>query len=144
MNFRISAHQRLNSVPNFQCLTLDDLYAGSLDDPIWVINGSEVSIGQLGEIWVTIPKLDSHRKDALFLRQTWLAQNVTDQVRREQLLASEDFRSSVDKGLILLVTSDYAQDLNSSDAALKEMDRLNAIPAFIRAARAEYEANNKG
>jgi hypothetical protein len=116
-------------------LSISELEQGDARAPIWAINGSANSkVGMTGEIHVGIPKLNGTKVDALYLAQTWLPQCLTDQIPRGQLLESSEFRNAVVSGLIILVTPEYAEDLNSQEGAAEERQSLNARERQIREA----------
>lgn len=105
--------------------TVSELEQGDANSPIWAINGSAQSdVGSAGEVHVGIPKVNGTRIDALYMPQTWLAQCLTDQIPRAQLMASSEFRNAVNTKLLILVTPEYAAQINSQEGSDQERETL--------------------
>lgn len=101
---------------------------------IWAVNNSKLSnLGQLGEIFAAIPKLRGHGFDNLRVPQTWLPCELTDQIPRDQLLASTEFRRLVNKRLVILIDARTAEKLNSQAGAERERRTLAAKEDNLRA-----------
>lgn len=117
-------------------LSISNLEQGDSKSPIWAINGAATSeIGQPGEIHVGIPKINGASKvDDLYLPQTWLPINLTDQIPRAQLLAASEFRNAVLNKLIVLVTEEFAAEVLAQDGAEEEQARLDQQRRAIREA----------
>lgn len=112
-----------------QLMTISELEKEGRNSPkpIYVLNSStESAVKANGDIYLSIPKRNGADKDPLRIRQTWLPQNITDVVTRQQLLASSEFRALVQKKLIVIISVRDAERILSQDDAQIERDRLEA------------------
>lgn len=118
-------------------ITITDLERGNPKDPIWVLNTSAASEAeQSGEIHIGIPKQNGSKIDPLFIPQTWLPQELTLQIPRNQLLESSEFRQAINKQLLTLIDEASAQEILSQEGAEEEQSRLRELRRHIRAAGA--------
>ena len=118
-------------------IEISDLEGKHANEPIWVLNSSANSdAGQAGEIHIGIPKQNGTKIDPLFIPQTWLPVEVTKQIPREQLLASSEFRQSINKGLLTLIDAASAKEILAQDGAKEETVRLDELRRHIRQAGA--------
>ncbi len=114
-------------------VSISTLEQGDPRAPIWALNGAADSdIGQPGEVHVGIPKINGTKVDDLYLPQTWLPINLTDQIPRAQLLAASEFRNSVTNKLIVLITNQYAEAIMAQDGATEERARLDQMRRAVR------------
>lgn len=126
-------------------LTVSEIEQGEVNTPIWAINGSAQSeVGMAGEVHVGIPKLSGAKIDPMTLPQTWLAQCLTDQIPRAQLLASSEFRNAVNSGLVVLVTPAYAETINTQEGAAEEQEALTQRKRQIKEATAARSITQSG
>lgn len=126
-------------------LTIRDLEGRDPNEPIWALNGSAQSeAGQAGDVHVGIPKTNGTKVDALYLPQTFLPQNLTDQIPRAQLLASSEFRNAVNTRLLILITDEYATQILNEDGASEERDRLSRLRRQVREATAARSITQGG
>jgi hypothetical protein len=109
-------------------VTIEELEADEKQSaPIWALNSSaESRIRTAGEVHIGIPKTNGTKVDSLYLERTWLPVNLTEQIPREQLLKSSEFRNAIRAKLIKLITPEYAQLLNDQEGAQEERDRIEA------------------
>ena len=113
--------------------------------PVYVLNtAADTPVGSSGELFIGIPKLSGTRVDNLSIPQTWLPVAVTDQIPKQQLLASSEFRNAVNSGLITLITQEYADAILVQDGADEEKERLaaykRAVADALKASRLTDEA----
>lgn len=116
-------------------ITIRDLLGEGVNAPVgvWAMNSSGNSeLGLVGEVLLQIPKLNGSKSDPLKIDQTWLAQDLTRQIPRAQLLESSEFRHAVEKGLVTLVSEDTAKRINNREGAEAERRRLVATRQQIR------------
>jgi hypothetical protein len=126
-------------------LTISELEQGGATDPIWALNGSAQSdVGTAGEVHIGIPKINGTRIDALYLPQTWLAQCLTDQIPRAQLLASSELRNAVNSKLLIIVTPEYAARINAQEGAEEERDKLSERRRQVKEATAARSIAQSG
>ena len=126
-------------------LTISALEQGEQSKPIWALNGSaESEVGQPGEVHVGIPKINGSKIDDLHLPQTWLPTNLTDQIPRNQLLASSEFRNAVNNRVITLISEDFAADILAQDGVEEERDRLMDMKRAVREATAARSIQQSG
>lgn len=118
-------------------IEISDLEGRNSNEPIWVLNTSVSSdAGQAGEIHIGIPKQNGTKIDPLFVPQTWLPIEVTKQIPREQLLASSEFRQSINKNLLALIAPESALKILEQEGAKEELTRLDELRRHIRQAGA--------
>lgn len=127
-------------------LTISDLEQQEGNHPIWSLNGSSQSeIGQAGDVHVGIPKINGSGKlDSLYLPQTFLPLNITEQIPRAQLMASSEFRTAVNSRLLILITPEYAEELLQSDGVEDEKERLLQLRRQVREATAARSITQSG
>lgn len=99
---------------------LDKLRNGS----IYVQNNTRNEIE--GVVLITIPKLNGNGSDMVKIPKTFIPIDVTEQVDREQILRSADFRGAVSREFIKLLSPEYATLLLEQDEAKEEKKRLIA------------------
>lgn len=103
--------------------------------PIWALNNIHKShVGSEGDFIIGLPRLNGSGVDVISLDRTWLPTDLTAQVPRAQLLQSSEFRASVTKGYIVLLTHDSATKILQSTGADDEARRLEASREYIRTA----------
>lgn len=109
-------------------LTINELLAQGPTDPVYVINSSaksEYTRGQRGEVLLVIPQIHGNGDPTKHtVRQTWLAEDLTNFVPRAALLQSTEFRRAVNMGLIQPITVEYAQYLEQRPGYNEEVRRL--------------------
>ena len=126
-------------------LTVSELEAQEGSPAIWALNGSAGSeVGQAGDVHVGIPKINGTKVDALYLPQTFLPFCLTEQIPRNQLLASSEFRNSVNTNLLVLITEEYAQTILQEDGVEEERDRLMQLKRQVREATAARSITQSG
>ena len=126
--------------------SISELEQGDQTKPIWALNGSAKSeVGQPGEVHVGIPKVNGSGKiDDLYLPQTWIPVNLTDQIPRVQLLAASEFRNAVNNNLIILITPEFAKEILNTDGVKEERERLLANRRAVREATAARTIQQSG
>ena len=126
-------------------MTVSELEAEDQKLPIWALNGSADSeIGQAGEVHVGIPKINGSKIDPLYIPQTFLPQNLTDQIPRAQLLASSEFRNAVNNRLLSLITPEFAAAMMEEDGVEEERQRLNDMKRHVKEATAARSITQSG
>lgn len=114
-------------------MKIRDLESEDQNKPIWGLNGSADSeIGVPGDVHVGVPKLSGNKHDNLYIPQTWLPICLTDQIPRAQLLASSEFRNSVNNKLIVLVSEAQAKASLQQEGADEEQARLDQSRRAVR------------
>lgn len=105
-------------------LTLQDALKQSKTDNLWVINNSANSELRLsGEI--IIPIVDqSGRSSPINIQRTWLPVNLIEEMDRDTILASFEFRKHLRNKLIRIITDEYAEQLLADPMAEVERNRL--------------------
>ena len=95
--------------------------------PVWVMNTSERS-GDAAQILISVPKVNGTGVDVVRIPRTFIPIDLTMQVPRAQLLNSAEFRKTLQKGLINLVSEPYAKALLSTSDGKAEQRRIeNAL-----------------
>jgi hypothetical protein len=126
-------------------LTISDLEQGDQQHPIWALNGSsESEINQPGEVHVGIPKINGSKIDDLHLPQTWLPTCLTDQIPRPQLLASSEFRNAVNNRLVVLISTEFAKEIQDQDGVTEERERLMEMRRNVRESTASRSIAQSG
>jgi hypothetical protein len=117
---------------------LEESTAGS----VFAVNNSPRS--HRGDILFSTPKMHGNGIDAVRVVKTWIPQDLTEQVTKQQLLNSSEFRKTVSKGLIRLINPEYADVVLASDDARAEQQRIaNARSASQNIMRAANLTSSK-
>lgn len=103
-------------------LSIQELEAQGEKGSVYVINTSPR--GSRGDVLFSAPKKNGNGSDVVRITKTWIPQDLTDQVTKAQLLESSEFRKTVRKGLIKLVTADYAELILTQSDAQEEAQRI--------------------
>jgi hypothetical protein len=103
--------------------TIEELENSTIG-PIYVLN--ETAGETEGRIIINIPKTNGNGNDLLRIAKTFIPIDVSMQVQRMQVLGSSEFRKAVNKGLIKLVSKEYAQLLLDQPDAKEEAKRVIA------------------
>ena len=85
-------------------------------------------------------------EDIVKVIKTFIPQDLTTQIPKDQLLRSAQFRACVAKGLIKLLTPEYAEKLLSTEDAQEEQSRIFALQSAantILAASAATAVNSE-
>lgn len=90
--------------------------------PIWVLNNTRDALE--GKVVVSIPKKNGNGSDVLRVARSFIPFDLTMQVGRAQILDSSDFRQTVGKKLLKLITPEYAAVLLNTEEAKEEQTRL--------------------
>lgn len=98
--------------------------------PVYVINNTEDKLE--GNVVVNVPKRNGNGYDLIRIPKTFIPIDLTMQAARDQLLSASEFRKTVAKGLIRLVTPEYAALLLRSEDAKQEQQRLQNETAQSR------------
>jgi hypothetical protein len=91
---------------------------------VYVLNSTEGTLE--GNIVISIPKMNGNGQDLIRVPKTFIPIDVSQQASRQQLISSSEFRKTVGKGLIKLVTPEYAELLLAEPEAKEEQKRLVA------------------
>jgi hypothetical protein len=88
--------------------------------------------GQRGDILFSAPKLRGVGTDVVRVIKTWIPQDLTNIVTKEQLLQSSEFRQTVTKGYLKILTKDYASQVLEHSDAKQERDRIENVRRATR------------
>jgi hypothetical protein len=103
-------------------LTLNELEESDVG-PVWVLNTTE---GQRrAQVVIEIPNENGNGHTQVFIPMSWIPINLTDQVRRGQLLRGQNFRSAVAKKLIRLIRAEEAEKMLQQPGAAEEQQRIS-------------------
>lgn len=113
-------------------LTLREL-ENSTDKSIYIVNTSPKELR--GEILFDVPKRNGQGADLVKIAKTWIPQDLCEQLPRDQILESANFRGTLNKGLIKLVAPEYAEEVLAGEDAQQEVSRIrnqrNAANAIL-------------
>jgi hypothetical protein len=90
--------------------------------PVYVINATSGELG--GNLLFSVPKLNGNGHDLIRVPKTFIPIDLSMQVSRQQLVASSEFRSTVNKGLIKIASREYAKALLESEDGQAEQTRI--------------------
>lgn len=90
--------------------------------PVYVINATQKELA--GNLLITIQKLTGNGSDLVRIPQTFVPIDLAMQVSKRQLLASSEFRSSINKGFLKLPSAEYAKMLLESETGKEESRRI--------------------
>jgi len=127
-------------------ISIQDLLKEGVTAPtgVWAINSAQQSELQLqGDLYLQVPKLNGSRMDPLKIEQTWLAQDLTRKIPRQQLLESSEFRNMIEKELVTLVPEEVATRINRKPGADLERKRLQMQRMQPRELEAARRASSK-
>lgn len=104
--------------------------------PLWVLNTSaSLDTGNSfsgGDVFVTV--MLGNQARVAQVPFTWLPTLLTDQFPRKEIINSPNFMEAVTKGLVKLITPEYAEILSSKDGAADERQRLQEQQNAVRLA----------
>lgn len=132
-----------------QRLTIDEIMKQDQNAPIWCINNTPQTMNsRAGDLIIMVPKTHGNgTPDKVLIPRTWLPYNLIHQVPRNQLLQSTEFLRALNEGLIIAISPEYAQYLETKEGASEERARLSQYQERIRAAVShtftEDESNKK-
>ena len=101
------------------------------DSSVFVVNASPRT--HRGDILFQVSRPNGDGADIVRVHKTWIPQDLADQIPREQLMASANFRQTVSKGLIELIHPDYAEGVLKSEDAKEELGRLRNMMSAANA-----------
>lgn len=129
-----------------QTLNIADLEAGNLSEPIWALNTSATSrVKKGGEVHIPIPKLNgSGQPDDLHLKLTWLPICITEKIPRNQLMQATELRTAFNNGLITFISAETAADINKTEGAEEERERLAEEERHVTEATAARSIQDSG
>lgn len=124
-----------------RAITINDLEATSTG-PVWVLNTSGPSTGGRGNIALLL-KVNGEPL-SIGVPVTWIPINLTEQVAKEHLVQSAEFRRALYRGQLRLIGEDEARTMLSESGATEEASRcsrfnLNGRPMAERAAPEEAD-----
>ena len=90
--------------------------------PVYVINATSGELG--GNLLFSVPKLNGNGSDLIRVPKTFIPVDLAMQVSRAQLVASSEFRTTVNKGLIKIANPQYARALLDSEDGKAEQLRI--------------------
>ncbi len=127
----------------FQNISIRDLEQSQYGS-VWIINSAMQSEYEFeGELLINIPTAQG-KPDLMKVPQSWLPYEVTAQFPKSRILESSEFRSSLGKGVITLISEEQAAQLGKIDGAKEERQRLRALAQHVRqsgATRSISDAN---
>lgn len=89
--------------------------------PVWAINTTK---GKLrGQLVISVPASGGKASEVV-LPLTWIPINLTGQTSRKYLLASNNFRNSVSRGLLRLVSEEEAQHVLAQSGGAEEQEKV--------------------
>lgn len=97
---------------------------------VFVVNTTKKD--KRGQVIFSVPKVNGVGDDAVTIPATWIPIELTEQVSKNQLFASSDFRKAVSRGLISLVDHKWATDVLKSREATEELERLQNQQEYHR------------
>jgi len=101
--------------------------------PIWGINTADQSeIQTMAEVIISVPSRNGQDPDILRIAQTWLPQELTQNIQRNRLISSSQFRKAVSNRLIGLIDEETAERMMRQSGAKEEQLRLRAKMAHVR------------
>ncbi|QRE00089.1 hypothetical protein [Burkholderia phage BCSR5] len=100
----------------------------------WVLNTTDSSdVGYSGDVLFDVPKLNGNADaDHILVEQTWLPQDLTEWVPKNQLLQASELRRCVRKGLISIISEADAIRIMQRPGAKEERQRIRAAKRFIQ------------
>jgi len=102
--------------------------------PIYVLNNTENSIGQGGDVFITVNQNGQNR--SLQVPHTWLPIEVTKMIPRKYILDSSYFLEALGKELVVAIPAEDALKLLAQPAAVRELSRLKQAEEAVKAATA--------
>lgn len=108
---------------------------------VFVLNRS--TNDEPGRIVLSIPKLNGNGQDLVRIPHTFVAIDLTEQIPKNQLMQSSDFRKTVNSGLLDLVTEEYAELLLGTPEGKAEVRRLQNEAQMHRTANANAGVVNR-
>lgn len=114
-------------------MTVEEV-ASSSSPSVWVINTSETisSEGDKSDVFIYV--LHNTQSISLFIPKSWLPTNLTTRLPKKTLLDSANFLDALYKGLVTIITPEYAKELESKSGADTERKRLRELDDKLRAA----------
>lgn len=106
----------------------------SISPSVWVINTSENISTEGDKADVFIYVMHNNQSLSVFIPKSWLPVNLATRLPKKVLLDSANFLDALYKGLIALITPEYAQELESRPGAETERRRLRELDAKLREA----------
>lgn len=106
-------------------LSLNELQEQPSSASIWVINTSSSSIQQAGDILISIPNPNGRGSNIVTVPKTWLPVDITKEIPRSHLIDSFEFRQSLQKEHIAIISENYAKKLLHDPSAKDELKRLS-------------------
>lgn len=103
--------------------TLAELEQKSIG-PVWVMNTAEKT-GDAAQILISVPKVNGTGVDIVRIPRTFIPIDLTQQVPRQQLLNSAEFRKTLQKQLINLASDPYAKAILSTPDGKAEQRRID-------------------
>jgi hypothetical protein len=126
-------------------IRLSELDPSETKGAIWVVNTAAQSKYHVqGQLIISVPSLTGGKEEALTVPYSWLPMDAAAHFPRARLLASTEFRKSVNNGLITIISEKDAQRLEETEGAEEERERLNELDEIVRqqaSARSISDAN---
>lgn len=94
----------------------------SSDPRVFILNKTVKP--ERGQICIVIPKVNGVGEDTVIIPDTFIPVDLTEQVSKQQLIASSEFRKSLSSRRLELIEPERAEKLLSSQEARDERDRL--------------------
>ena len=90
--------------------------------PVWALN--QTTGADKGNVTFTVPKANGNGSDTVSVPLTFIPLDLTEQVTKDQLFKSSDFRRAVALGYLVLINDTEAQKLLEIPGAAMEKARL--------------------
>jgi hypothetical protein len=91
-------------------------------DTIYVLNNTKGA--EKGNVLFEVPKLSGAGTDAVLVHSTYIPVCLTDQVSKEQIVKSSEFRKAINSRRLTIIHSDDAIALLDTKTAKKELERI--------------------
>lgn len=111
-------------------IRLRDLEADTKENSVFVLNNTKKE--KRGQVIFGVPKATGVGLDTVVVPATFIPIELTEQVSRNQLFNSAEFRKAVSSGMLLLMKSGWASAYLESEDAKAEIDRLRNSQEFHR------------
>lgn len=103
--------------------TLEELEKSEVG-PVWVINNTGDVLDMAANLMFSVPKINGTGTDPVRVPRTFIPLDLTQQVPKKQLMQSSEFRNTVRKGHLRLVSPEYAAAVMKLPDAQAELQRL--------------------
>jgi hypothetical protein len=128
---------------NIQSLSLAQLTAVRTG-PIFVMNTASSVAPPGGDVHINVPRSDGQSAPPVSIPETWLPVDLCASAPRAAILRSTSFMGALQKGTIMAISAEDAQQLLNLPSAGVEKARLRQISEAQRAALAAQRVGRQG